>query len=449
MNENKIILISGTSGVGKTTIAKLLLCYFGSDYSLIISGDDCHKWERNSKNWEKYTHLNPKANNIQQEYNSLFSLKNDYVISRKIYNHSNGLFDEEKTIEPKKNIIYEGLHSLYEKKIRDISYLKIYVDTDEELKIAWKINRDLNKRGYTEEQILKNIQRRMVDEQKYIIPQKEYADAIVKFTFNDSGVNFKYHTKNDTFLNFFESVKKIYDFNKQFVKICNLIAEDESLVQNKGGNISLKFNNKLMITSSGVNLSNISIFDGYCICENKKNIINSDKPSMEIDSHLLIDSKAIIHAHPVSLLTILCCEQSQQILEELYKQYNFNLIDYQMPGIKVANSIEKMKDSKIIFLKNHGVFIGAEDLESAFQLTKKIEKIAKDYVQKNFKEKTTIAASKEFLFPDSVIFEEKNRNLNNIILKNIIGCGLSPKFLSTAEINELLNSEEEKYRMRA
>ena len=73
---NKLICISGTSGVGKTTIANLLSCIMENDSSIIISGDDCHKWERNNEMWKKFTHLNPEANNIELEFETLLKLKN-------------------------------------------------------------------------------------------------------------------------------------------------------------------------------------------------------------------------------------------------------------------------------------------------------------------------------------------------------------------------------------
>ena len=62
----KLINISGSSGVGKTTIATILVLVLSNlnKKVLHLCGDDLHKWERNSKNWNKFTHFNPKANNI-------------------------------------------------------------------------------------------------------------------------------------------------------------------------------------------------------------------------------------------------------------------------------------------------------------------------------------------------------------------------------------------------
>ena len=121
-----VIGISGPSGVGKTTISYLLSYLFNSDDVLILSGDDLHKWERNDPNWNTYTHFNPDANNLNIGLEHLLNLKNGNSILRKKYNHDTGLFDNEIEIKSKPIIIYEGLHSLYDKNICDLLDLKIF-----------------------------------------------------------------------------------------------------------------------------------------------------------------------------------------------------------------------------------------------------------------------------------------------------------------------------------
>lgn len=59
--------IAGDSATGKSTFANLIKDNIFKDNSIIIEGDNYHKWERNDKHWKQYTHLNPKANflNVQ------------------------------------------------------------------------------------------------------------------------------------------------------------------------------------------------------------------------------------------------------------------------------------------------------------------------------------------------------------------------------------------------
>jgi phosphoribulokinase len=76
-----------------------------------------------------------------------------------------------------------GLHALYLPQTRAQLDLKIYLDTQPELQQYWKISRDVADRGYTIEKILRQIEARRPDTEKYIYPQKQYADLILRYYF--------------------------------------------------------------------------------------------------------------------------------------------------------------------------------------------------------------------------------------------------------------------------
>jgi len=174
------IAITGDSGSGKTIISTLLKNIFYD--SFILECDRYHKWERKNTNWNKYTHLNPNANYLIKMEKDVFNLKIGNDIFQIDYDHKNGTFTDKYLINSKNNIIVCGLHALY---LSDnIVNLKIYMDTDDNLKIPWKITRDLQKRGYSIEHILEQIEKRKEDFNKYIYPQKENADLIIRFFTN-------------------------------------------------------------------------------------------------------------------------------------------------------------------------------------------------------------------------------------------------------------------------
>jgi uridine kinase len=177
---NLIIGIGGDSGVGKTTLLNNLQNLFGNKL-LQIEGDGEHKWERGDKNWSKFTHLDPKANHIHKQSEAIYSLKHNETIFRSEYEHSNGKFSAPKKIKPKEFIVIAGLHPFYLPKLRKNIDFKIYIDTDETLRRHWKIIRDTKKRGYSTQKIIEQIEARMEDAGKYIYPQKEFADMIVKY----------------------------------------------------------------------------------------------------------------------------------------------------------------------------------------------------------------------------------------------------------------------------
>lgn len=204
------IAISGDSGTGKTTISNILTSLFND--SFILECDRYHKWERNDENWEKYTHLNPEANYITKMSSDVFDLKIGKNVYQVNYDHCNGKFTNKEKIESSDNIIVCGLHCLYLPE--NIINLKIYMDTDDNLRIPWKIKRDIEKRGYTIEKILEQINSRKSDFQKYILPQKEKADIIINF-FTDKEFHlnsYNIHENLNIFLKI--GVKNIYNINK-------------------------------------------------------------------------------------------------------------------------------------------------------------------------------------------------------------------------------------------
>jgi uridine kinase len=171
------IAITGDSGSGKTTLSNLLKKLF--DNSFILECDRYHKWERGNENWNKITHLNPEANYITKMNKDVFDLKIGNSIYQVDYDHNTGNFTDKQLIQNKDNIIICGLHSLYLKE--NIVNLKIYMDVDDNVRIPWKIKRDIEKRGYSLEKIMSQIHDRASDFKNYIYPQKEKADIIICF----------------------------------------------------------------------------------------------------------------------------------------------------------------------------------------------------------------------------------------------------------------------------
>ena len=177
---NLVIGIGGDSGVGKTRLLKNLKSLLG-DKILEIEGDGEHKWERGNDNWNKFTHLDPKANNIHKQSDAIYNLKHNKVIYRSDYDHDTGNFSDAKKVLPKEFIIIAGLHPFYLPRLRKNIDLKIYIDTDENLRRHWKIIRDTRNRGYSFDKIIKQIEIRKSDTIKYIYPQKEFSDVVIKY----------------------------------------------------------------------------------------------------------------------------------------------------------------------------------------------------------------------------------------------------------------------------
>ena len=173
--------ITGDSGSGKTTLTKMIRNVFGAKNILFLEGDADHKWERGDENWNYFTSLNPKSNYIYKQSGDLEKLRKGETVHRVIYRHDTGKFTEEYKMRSKPYIVLAGLHSLYLPQTRRNLDLKIYMDVEEKLRRYWKIQRDVYIRSYKLQKVLDTIEFRMKDAQKYIYPQKKYADLIIKY----------------------------------------------------------------------------------------------------------------------------------------------------------------------------------------------------------------------------------------------------------------------------
>lgn len=180
MEEAFVLGIGGDSSTGKTTLLDSLSRLFNKDL-LRLEGDGEHKWERGDDHWDTYTHLNPKANSLHKQANKISQLKMRQTIKRPDYDHQTGKFTEEETIRPKNFIVIAGLHPFYLPKMRKVIDLKIFLDLDESLRKDWKIRRDVSERGHSHERVIKSIDSRLKDAEKYIHPQKKFSNVIIRY----------------------------------------------------------------------------------------------------------------------------------------------------------------------------------------------------------------------------------------------------------------------------
>jgi uridine kinase len=232
-----VIAIAGDSGSGKSTLLIVLTPLFNEDSILTLETDRYHKWERGNENYQTYTHLNPYANHLEKMYEDVYDLKIGNEIYQVDYDHSSGRFTQKEKIESKNNIIMCGLHTMYDNKINDILDIKIYLDTDRELIKKWKIQRDVNERGYSMEKVLKQIEFREKDYEEYIAKQKENADIIINFYEENNNLecNLIIQNKNIIIKILKELLKLNYDIkyesNNLIIKLKNELVDIENEIQ--------------------------------------------------------------------------------------------------------------------------------------------------------------------------------------------------------------------------
>jgi len=196
-----VIGVAADSGCGKSTFMRRLTKVFGganvgplgggfdkgswetntlvSDKTTVICLDDYHANDRAGRKVSGLTALNVKEQNFDLMAEQIAALKSGKSIAKPIYNHVNGTLDAPETVEPTPIVIIEGLHPFVDARVRDLLDFSIYLDISDDIKFAWKIQRDMAERGWTREQVLESIEQRKPDFSAYVEPQMKDSDIVL------------------------------------------------------------------------------------------------------------------------------------------------------------------------------------------------------------------------------------------------------------------------------
>ncbi|HLH68566.1 MAG TPA: phosphoribulokinase [Candidatus Dormibacteraeota bacterium] len=173
--------IGGDSGSGKTTLTAAFYSLFGEDRIATVCLDDYHSLDRRQRALVGLTPLNPRANDFALMEEHLWALKRGEAIEKPVYDHRDGTFGCPRRLEPRQVVIVQGLHPFLVPGIRNTFDLKVWLDPEADLRVAWKLRRDVARRGYSREQVLAEIEARRFDAEAYIHPQRRWADMVVRF----------------------------------------------------------------------------------------------------------------------------------------------------------------------------------------------------------------------------------------------------------------------------
>ena len=182
--ENPILVIgiAGGTGSGKTTLMKNLIEKFG-DVVTVLSHDNYYK-RRDDLTYDQRCLINydePDALETDLMALHLDQLRQGQTIDCPVYDFTqHNRSNETVRIAPKNVIIVEGILIFENKPLRDLMDIKIFVDTDADVRLCRRIKRDVNKRGRTLESVLQQYQETVKPmHEKYVEPSKKYADIVV------------------------------------------------------------------------------------------------------------------------------------------------------------------------------------------------------------------------------------------------------------------------------
>jgi len=176
-----MLCLVGDSGAGKSTLSNGCVAILGHERVTDICLDDYHSLDRVGRQERKITALHPDCNHLDLIAQHMTLLRRGETIFKPVYDHSDGTFGPPEFVTPKPIVLVHGLHALYTPELRRQWDVSVFLDPDPELRIAWKIGRDMSKRGYTRAEVLQALEHRRHDSETYVMPQREKADMVISF----------------------------------------------------------------------------------------------------------------------------------------------------------------------------------------------------------------------------------------------------------------------------
>jgi phosphoribulokinase len=176
-----ILGLVGDSAAGKSTVTRGLMAILGEDRVSHVCTDDYHKYDRLERIERGITALHPDCNHMDILELHLERLHYGQPILKPVYDHSNGTLVRPRYVRPREFVIVEGLLGFSTPVLEQFYDVKVFLDPPEPLRRLWKVKRDTSRRGYTEEQVYAELERREADTRQFIRPQRTCADIVVSF----------------------------------------------------------------------------------------------------------------------------------------------------------------------------------------------------------------------------------------------------------------------------
>lgn len=224
----------------------------------------------------------------------------------------------------------------------------------------------------------------------------------------------------------------------ELVEVSRFYGNDPMYILAGGGNTSFKNDEKIWIKASGSSMADID--QGGFVCLSRSILQNistkeysddssqreadvktdlyaailypeNKRPSVETSMHNAIEFPFIVHTHPTLVNSLMCAKNSKEITQELFGDQAL-YIEYTDPGYVLFKKVEAeivkyrqlySKEPAIIFLQNHGVFVGGDTVEEIKNIYQEIEQRIKDRI-------TNTLPSDSLLSPAE----------NNVVLKKTV-----------------------------
>jgi phosphoribulokinase len=176
-----ILGVVGDSAAGKTTITRGLVRVLGEENVSHICTDDYHRYDRKQRAELGITPLHPECNHMDVLSHDLTHLRRGEPILKPVYRHTDGTFGPPVYVQPERFTVIEGLLGYHLPQLREVYDVRVFLNPPDDLRRRWKVQRDCSRRGYTTDQVLAELDRRELDSEAFIRPQRRWADMLVSF----------------------------------------------------------------------------------------------------------------------------------------------------------------------------------------------------------------------------------------------------------------------------
>jgi uridine kinase len=177
-----VVGIAGGTGSGKTTIARMLAHHFGA--KAVIVAHDSYYRDQSDLTLEERVKTNydhPASLETTLLIAHLKKLMKGIAVNMPVYDFTQHNRSQETVkVKQKKILIIEGIHVFTEEKLRELMDLKIFVDTDADIRLGRRIVRDIRERGRTLEFSLNQyLTMSKPMHEAFVEPSKRFADIII------------------------------------------------------------------------------------------------------------------------------------------------------------------------------------------------------------------------------------------------------------------------------
>lgn len=187
-----VIGLAGGSGSGKTTVAEAVVQAVGRERVAFLEHDAYYR-DRPDLAFEERAALNydhPDAFETDLIVDHLKELRSGRAVEKPVYDYSNHLRTAQTVmVEPAMVVVVEGILVLAEAALRDLMDLKVFVDTDADLRFVRRMERDIKERGRSPESVIEQYLATVRPMHlQFVEPSKRHADMIIPEGYNPGAV---------------------------------------------------------------------------------------------------------------------------------------------------------------------------------------------------------------------------------------------------------------------